>query len=125
MSDFASLPTDPRRPLPSRPKRIRGALAREARMIGLWLWTPIAVGLQSMLRFVLRPGGNLGTGPGQFPGIDTLGEAHEALEIIAEWPAPERPSPIPGPSRPDEGVRPALSKRRMVRIFHAARHPED
>ena len=124
MSDFPGFPTEYRRPLLSRPKRIRRALASEARMIGLWLWTPVAIGLQALLRFALRPGCNFAIGPSQFPGVDRLGEEYESLRITAQWPAVERPFSIPGSSPPDEGVLPS-PKRRMVKIFHAARHAED
>ena len=111
-----------RRPLLSRGQRVRRALAAEARMVALWLWSPVATGLEAMLRFAFLPRTSFAIRPGQFPAIEALAEQYDALEDSRQTLAREEPFPTLGAPRPP---RPVPSKRRIVKIFHAARHAEE
>ena len=91
-------------------------------MVAAWLWVSAAMGLDSILRFVLRPA--VIQPPGQFPGLASIGEE---LGTIARPRESEGRPPEPFSIRavrpsPGRGRVDRLPSKRTLKIFHAARH---
>jgi hypothetical protein len=105
--------TDP----PSQPRtslfaNLGGDLKTEVRMVGAWLWTPLKMGLEAMLRFGLR--------------------SNETITIMERYPGPFAGILSPLDSRDSAGPKPAASPRpgpsyagRAPKRFLAARHADE
>lgn len=104
-------PSQPRMPFFG---RLGGDLATEARMIGAWLWAPLKMGLEAMLRFGLRSNDTI-TIMERYPGpfLDIHSPRLDTRDSAGPKPAA---SSLPGPND---------APGRMPKRFLAARHADE
>jgi hypothetical protein len=128
MTDITSFTRNMRgRPLSWWRRAYRGLLA-EVRMVAAWLWAFVTMGIESMLRFAPGPGDTVMIRPpGQPPGVASTNEESGTIPHRRKGTGDFRgPSSIRAvrPNRSASRLEPLPSKRGL-KIFHAARHPEE